>query len=684
MKKTSNKIAALVLSAAMCVTLLAGCGKTTTASDSTPASTSKASVSASVEEKQPEVKGYSEAPMLADQVAAGTLPKVEDRVPNADNVFVETKDANGDPIAIGTYGGKITMTGVSGWGLSRPINESIIRFNCDGTWYPNVMKSIEHNADSTVWTFHLREGMKWSDGDDFNADDITFWYYMCHRNNFDGKKNGWKCLLDQKVDDVQTYPELAKVDDYTVTWTFTQPKYEADFILDGDFKWCWAPSHYLKDLIPNYEGYEYVENPYWPNPGERNEEAVLAAAKTLGIEGSSTKDVGKVATYNWWNCSGLPTLCAFTLPANSSIKDPLCVAVRNPYYWKVDAEGKQLPYLDELNFYTCEDEQRLLLFRDGTLDIIDIGVGDIASTLSDMGGAASLKTFASVDWGDTQITFNYTIADENYAKLFANPDFRQAMSICVDRTKVSELLSEGFLEPGQCAPGVGNFGYDPEWTSKWTEYDVAKAKKLLEGCGLVMGSDGFYTFADGTPLRIDFYTYDNPESDTNNFAVLAQYFKAAGINCAQKNMELSAYDQAIDNNDWCACIGPHTSIGGLGLNDRPAPFVPIAQAAEWYGEYGTYYGTGGAQGVKPEGDMAKLVELYEQWKATDGDAAREAIALQIYEIHKNNLWTIAYMKNGNGYVLANSKIQNYADTLVYADKYQNANIVHYATLFIAE
>jgi len=626
--------------------------------------------------------------MLAEKVKAGSLPKVEDRVPDKDNVFVERTDANGTPLEIGTYGGVINWVGVSGWGLSRPTAESIIRFNCDGTWYPNAVKAIEHNADSTVWTFHLREGMKWSDGDDFNADDITFWYYMCHLNNFDGKKTGWKMLLDQKVDDVQTFAKLDKVDEYTVTWTFTQPKYEADFILDGDFKWCWAPSHYLKDLVPNYEGYEYVENPYWPNPGERNEEAVLTAAKKLGIDGASTKDVGKASTYNWWNCPGLPTISAFTLPANSSIKDDLCVAERNAFFWKVDAAGNQLPYLDALHFNAVSDDaQKSLLIRDGSLDVLDIDVKDIASALADINATetkAVLKTFANVNWGSTQITFNYTTPDENYAKLFANPDFRQAMSICVDRNEVSQLLSEGFLEPGQCAPGIGNFGYDEEWTNKWTEYDVDKAKTLFEGCGLVMGKDGFYDFADGTDCQIVFYTYDSPESDTSAYAVLSKYFNAAGIKTAQKNLELTAYDTVIDNNEWNACLGPHTEIGGLGLNDRPAPFVPIAQAAEWYGEYGTYYATGGAKGVKPEGDMAKLVELYEQWKATESDSERETIALQIFEIHKKNLWSIAYLKNGNGYVIVNSKIHNYADTLVYADKYQNQNIVHYEVLFKAE
>ena len=82
--------------------------------------------------------------------------------------------------------------------------------------------------------------------------------------------------------------------------------------------------------------------------------------------------------------------------------------------------------------------------------------------------------------------------------------------------------------------------------------------------------------------------------------------------------------------------------------------------------------------------MAKLVELYEQWKATPDVAKRDEIALQIYDIHKTNLWTIAYLKAESGYSIISSKLKNYPELLVNDDLYQYGNIVHYWTLFKAE
>lgn len=630
----------------------------------------------------PEAQGYSEAPMLADLVQGGTLPKLEDRLPAEDDIFIDTADAAGNPLEIGTYGGVINLLGAGGsWGLSRPVLEGIIRYNSDGTYYANVIKSFEHNDDYTVWTFKLREGMKWSDGEDFNADDITFWYYMCHLTNYDTKKS-W-AALKETVDGEDAWANLEKVDDYTVTWTFVNPKFPADFVENGDFKWCWAPEHYLNDMIPDSV---YVENPYWEKTG-LSDEQVLLNAQAKGIDAATVSDLGKAVTYYWWNEDGIPNLNSYVLTTkegNNSRDAQLCILERNPYFWKVDAQGQQLPYCDEIHFNaTSEDGQDQLMFRSGELDIIEVAMQDISSLLTDLGDKAQLRTLASTNWGSYLLTFNYTCTDKNYADLFSNVKFREAMSICVDRDQVSGLLSEGFLEPGQCAPQEGNFGYDAEWEAKWTDYSVDNAKKLLEECGLVMGSDGFYDFADGTDFTLTIYTYtDSGAADA--YPVFEQYYKAAGINCATKDIEVSAFDTEVDNNNWYAILGPHTAIGGVSLKSRVQPFVPIAQSAEWYGEYGTYYGTNGEQGVKPEGDMAKLVEIYEKWKATPDSAERDQYTLDIYNLHKENLWTIAYLKAAGAYSLVSSKVHNYPDLLVSDDLYQYQNIIHYWTLFKTE
>ena len=623
------------------------------------------------------VAAYSEAPSIT---ALGTYGKVEDRLPVEEDIFVSKVDATGADLAIGTYGGTINLIGGGGsWDISRPTLETIIRRDTDGSYYPNVIKDYKYNEDYTVWTFYLREGMKWSDGDDFNADDITFWYYMCHLTNFSTKKS-WAALKDgQDADGNDQFAVLTKVDDYTVTWTFQNPKFPADFIENGDFKWCWAPSHWLKDMIPSSI---YVENPYWPDTGLSDED-VLKTAQTKGVDKATVKDLGKELCYYFWNVGGMPTLNSFNLRAGETRSDTVVHLDRNVYYWKVDAQGQQLPYCDGIVMTkTSAEGQDQLMFRSQEADILEVAMQDIASIMADMGDKAVLRTFASVEWGGVKVTFNYTHTDKNYADLFNNIKFRQAISIAVDREQVSELVSDGFLEPGQCAPQPGNFGYDAEWMKKWTEYDVATAKKLLEECGLVMGTDGFYDFADGSDFLLTFYGYLDSGAN-GEYPILEQFYNAVGIKTAWKEFEVAAFDMEIDNNTWTAVLGPHTSIGGLSMKDRVAPFVPVQQAAEWYGDFGTWVGTNGENGVEPTGDMAKLVEIWKKWEATPNADERDAYNLEIYKIHKDNLWTIAYLQSAGTYSLVNAKLGNYPDNLVSADLYMYANIVHYENLFKA-
>ena len=680
--KNFTKWLSLALALIMMVGVLAGCAQPPVASTNgqtnNPTNGENDPTTPSVKPTEPEdIETYTEAPYITN---LGTYGNVVDRLPAKEDIFVSQFDANGAPLEIGTYGGEINVaSGLGSWDISRPTLETIIRRNSDGTYYANVIKSFEYNEDYTVWTFHLREGMKWSDGDDFNADDITFWYYMCHLTNFSTKKS-WAALKDgQDADGNDQYAVLTKVDNYTVTWTFQNPKFPADFIENGDFKWCWAPSHWLINMIPDSI---YVENPYWEKTGLSDED-VLKNGKDKGVDKATVKDLGKELTYYFWNVGGMPTLNSFNLRAGESRNDTVVHLDRNIYYWKVDAKGQQLPYCDAIVMTkTSDGSQQQLMFRSGELDIIEVAMQDIASIKADMGDNAVLRKFASVDWGSVKVTFNYTHKDANYANLFNNIKFREAISIAVDRGQVSELVSDGFLLPGQCAPQEGNFGYDEEWMNKWTEYNVAEAKKLLEECGLVMGGDGFYHFADGSDFLLTFYGYLESGA-AEQYPILEQYYNAVGIKTAWKEYEVAAFDMEIDNNTWTAVLGPHTSIGGLSMKDRVAPFVPVQQAAEWYGEFGTWVGTDGASGVEPTGAMAELVEIWRQWEATPDSAKRDEYNLAIYRIHQENMWTIAYLQSAGTYRLITSKLHNHPDNLVSADLYMYANIVHYENLYKA-
>ena len=115
---------------------------------------------------------YKEAPMLAAMVAAGELPPVEDRLPIEPNVLVPLEE-------VGTYGGTLNVfgTGAHPWvdgGDSPERSQYPLRMNFDGSIEPDQARDYELSDDNMTFTLYLREGMKWSNGDDFTAEDFRF------------------------------------------------------------------------------------------------------------------------------------------------------------------------------------------------------------------------------------------------------------------------------------------------------------------------------------------------------------------------------------------------------------------------------------------------------------------------------------------------------------------------------
>ncbi len=594
---------------------------------------------------------YTQAPMLD----AMDLPAVADRLP------VEPMVEDADYLTIGTYGGELRRSAGSGnWGAGKPIEEGLFRFTTQGTVEPNVAKGFDVNEDATVYTIYLREGMKWSDGAPFTAEDCVWFYNAICLNKVDSKgvRNCHK--------DANGNPAVVeKVDDYTFTVTFGTPKYDFIEALTVDLKWHFAPKHIFEKMV------QYVIE-------GKNEEALAEGKAICGVEFSDVSKMGKELLYYFWNYPGVPTLNPYVLSTEAGkndIKGTYYEYVRNPYYWKVDKAGQQLPYIDKIIYTTVSNvDQELMLLLDGTVDFQTVGMEAIPTILASQ-TKINIYEWSGADWGATQLHFNLNVDDEHLKALFNNADFRQAMSICVDREELAGLLTDGWLGGGQAAPQPGQLGYSEEWATKWTEYDVAKAKTLLEGCGLVMGKDGFYDFADGTDLVINIVSVaDSGAADV--YKVLEPYFRAAGIKCTFKDSDRSNIDNDLMANAVQVMLNPVTNIGDISIVLKPNSMVPgYATNVAWYGTMDETTATG---------DLLKLIELKKQLDVTASTEERTEIALQMLKLHEENQWTLAYVEAAPAYHAVNARIQNFLADGVWSDIYRDMGIAHCQCWYIAE
>lgn len=661
-----KKLIALLLAAVM-VLSLAACGQPAQPTTATETPTTQPAETQPAETTEPAAAGYTEAPYIT---ALGTYGAVEDRLPVAEDIMVE----DADYLTIGVYGGELKRSAGGGnWDAGKPIEEGLFRFTTSGAVEPNVAKGYDVNADATVYTIHLREGMKWSDGQPFTAEDCVWFYNAVCLNKVDGK-GVRNCHKDANGDPAV----VEKVDDTTFTVTFGTPKYDFIEALTVDLKWHYAPKHVFENMVNLVIESKGMEDGDAKTAKEA--EALEAAKAICGVEFSDIGKAGKEMLYYFWNYPGIPTLNPYVLSTEegkNSIKGDYYEFVRNPYYWKVDAAGQQLPYIDKIVYTTVSNvDQQLMLLLDGTVDYQTVAMESIP-TIKESATKINIYEWSGGDWGDvnTQLHFNLNVDDPNLKALFNNADFRQGMSICVNREEFAGLYSDGWQAPGQAAPQKGALGYSEEWASKWTEYDVDKAKTLFESAGLVMGADGFYDFSDGTDFVLNIVSVaDNGAAET--YKILEPYFRAAGIKCTFKDSDRSNIDNDLMANAIECMLFPVTGIGDISIILKPNSMVPgYATNVAWYGTMDETTATG---------DLAKLIELKKQLDVTSDPDERTEIALQMLKLHEENMWTIAYVEAAPTYHAVNARIKNFLADGVWSDIYRDMGIAHCQCWYIQE
>jgi len=674
----TRKAIVLFVIMTMMVSILVGCSGDSTSTGTgdqktpTPASdnaqTGTAGEAATPAATESKTSRFKEAPGLKALVDSGELAPVEERLPVPEDVMVERKES------VGKYGGSFNFTfGGKGsqWFYGKITEEPLFRFKTDGTIEPNVAKGYDVNEDATVYTIYLRKGMKWSDGVDFTADDVIFFYNeMCVKETFG--KSLWDCFKVTDPEGNDSIAEFQKVDDYTfkVIFQYSKPTFLENLAING--KWCFAPKHWHEKILPHIVG----------------EEEANKKAKEMGY--SDAVAMGKETGYYYWNVPGRPTLrpwVVFDNVENNDCDGEYFVMRRNPYFWKVDEEGQQLPYVEELCFTKiAEAQQGLLKVLDGSVDIASVGYADYDVLVTNMErGGYELIEWPGVSWADmkSQLHLNLTVKDEKKRALFNNPDFRQALSIAVDRDEYAEIMSDGFAKGRQAAPSEGAMGYSEEWAKKWTEYNPEKAKQLLESCGLVMGSDGYYDFADGTDFVLNLQTFTAAEAD-NSAELLMAYYNKVGIKATYKPVDRSVLENMMTSNDHEAIIAPVTPATTFNIILRPDTLVPVRNYAAWYGAYGNWYASGGKEGIEPTGDMKKLCDLYDQLKLATTSSERERIALEMLKLHEENIWVIGYMENLPLLIAKDKKIRNFPESAIFCDEFRDYGIAHFHCLYFED
>jgi len=378
----------------------------------------------------PAVK-YKEAPELAALVKAGKLPPVEKRLP--DNPMVVAADE------VGAYGGvwRRGFLGPSDFnGVNRVIYDVLVRFAPDGTATEmKLAESVTPSADFKTWTVKLRKGMKWSDGLPFTTDDIMYWYQDVLQNkDLVPAVPSWMKNKDGSLVQVQ------KIDALSVRWTFMEPN--TNFLTEL------TTMDYGDRQYPIFQSAKYMKRFHAKYAKKEDLDKMAADAKfKTWVELYANKQ-------SPFDNPERPGMAAWT--ASNRISDQIFILKRNPYYIGVDKAGNQLPYMDEVQIKFFADAQALNLAAiAGELDEQERHINllnyPVLKENEQKQGKYKIFLWSSPGGHDAGVVFNQTYAkDPELGKLFANKDFRIAMSQAINRKQINE---SAFLGTGE-ARGV--------------------------------------------------------------------------------------------------------------------------------------------------------------------------------------------------------------------------------------
>lgn len=569
-------------------------------------------------------QNYQQSPVLDALVASGDLPAVSERVGAEPRVIVPVSE-------VGKYGG--TFRGGMVGGNDRNMlftyfgYEPLLAWDADwtGEVVPNIATGYTASEDSTSFTFTLREGMKWSDGSPFTADDVAFFIQdVLPDEKLFPTKPGWLTVEGELPTITVNSPT-----EFTISWT----KPNGLFIIN-------AASVYGVQLALLNKAYCSQFMPKYNPDAEAN--ATAAGAADWAEHMTNMCGVG-IENIQRWRNPERPTLEAWHITEPYEAGATRVAFERNPYYWKVDTSGNQLPYIDGLSISVNAEAQTLLL---------SVLAGEIDYEVRHTANASNLPVLAEgMEAGNfyisaresrvgnaLAISVNLNSHDPVKAGIFGNKDFRVALSHALDRTAIIDTLFLGQGTPQQVSPRQGTPYYNERLATQYLEYNVEEANRLLDSIGLdKRGGNGLRLAPDGSPLVVNVAAVTALGANADAAELLVQYWQAVGIDARFSAQDRTRFYEEKTASQHEVVVWGATS-GGIDVFIDPRDYFPFSTESNFAVDWAKFYiGDGG---VEPPEYVKQQWALYDQIKGTSDTEQQAALFQQLLEITADQFYQI--------------------------------------------
>jgi peptide/nickel transport system substrate-binding protein len=579
-----------------------------------------------------------ESPMLAQLVAKGELPPLEQRLPSPPYKTHIDKPYHSP----GRYGGDLVLL----MGRSKDVRlmvvygyARLVGYDLGYVLAPDVLESFEVEEDRR-FTFHLRKGHRWSDGHPFTTEAFRY-YWEDIANNKDLATFGPPAVM---LVDGQA-PAFEVIDDMTVRYTWKKPNpFFLPALAGARPETIFAPGHYLKQFHAKYTDAATLDE----------------LAKKEGRRNWASVHIARFHPYKNINPE-LPTLQPWvntTQPPSQRF-----VFVRNPFFHRVDENGLQLPYIDRV----------ILDIADGKLIPAKTGAGesDLQARHLNFSDYTFLKKSEKrtkrkvLLWNTTlgshiALFPNLNVQDPVWRKLVRDVRFRHALSLAIDRNEINQVIYYGFAREGNDTVSPDSPLFKPEYATAWAEFDIKKANALLDEIGLTnRDNEGLRLLPDGRPMEIIVETAGESTEQVDVLELISSSWRKAGIKLFSKPLQREVFRNRIYAGETLISVWGGLENGLPTPDMSPSELAPTRQDQYQWPKWGQYYETGGKVGEAPDLPSAqKLMELNSQWLTSSSTEERKRVWQLMLEICADQAFTIGIVAGVPQPVVINKKLKN--------------------------
>ena len=585
---------------------------------------------------------YIAAPSLAEDVNAGRLPPLAQRLP--ENPLVVKLPAGAQP---GEHGGTLNML----IGRSRDVRMMVVYgyarlvgYDLNFNIVPDILESIEVK-DERVFTMKLRKGHRWSDGQPFTSEDFRyFWQDVANNKELSPTGPPSDLLVGGEA------PKVEFPDRQTVRYSWSKPNPEFLPRMAGASPlFIFRPAAYLKQFHPKY------------------------SKKVAAEEAGGASKRGWAAVHNrednmyQFDNPKLPTL----QPWMNTSKAPAerFVSVRNPYFHRVDAAGRQLPYVDRIVMAVAEG--KLIPAKTGAGES-DLQARDIQfNNYTFLKKGEKTNNYKTLLWktarGSHVALFpNLNVNDPVWKTLLRDVRFRRALSLAIDRGQVNQVLYFGLAQESNDTVVAESPLYKKEYQTRWTQFDKKASEKLLDELNLKRGPDGVRRLPDGRPLEIIVETAGESTEQTDVLEMIRETWKDVGIKLFPKPSQREVLRNRVFSGEALMSVWTGIENGIAGPDISPDELAPTSQQQLHWPKFGQFFETSGKAGEAPDmPEVAELLKLNTAWRNATAREERAKIWHRMLTIHSEQIYDIGIVNGVAQPVVVRNTLRNVPEKGVY-------------------